>query len=93
MPNANPDPSIDLDRHVFEENEVLIYVPVSDKLTGLYGGLKKMLGDITLGGDDGERYYSYGFSKEKSTLLDCTLKNPLPNIFNCTAFKKHGYMK
>ena len=27
--------------------------------------LKKMLGDITLGGDDGERYYSYGFSKEK----------------------------
>ena len=52
-----------------------------------------MLGHITLGGDDGERYYSYGFSKEKSTLLNCTLKNPLPNIFNCTAFKKHGYMK
>ena len=44
MPNANPDPSIDLDRHVFEENEVLIYVPVSDKLTGLYGGLKKNVG-------------------------------------------------
>ena len=93
MPNANPDQSIDLDKHVFEENEVLIYVPVSNKSTSLYGGLKKMLGHITLGGDDGERYYSYGFSKEKSTLLDCTLKNPLPNIFNCTAFKKHGYMK
>ena len=65
MPSANPDQSIDLDRHVFEENEVLIYVPVSNKSTGLYGGLKKMLGHITLGGDDGERYYSYGFSKKK----------------------------
>ena len=94
MPIANPDPSIDLDRHVFEENEVLIYVPVYNKLTGLYGGLKKMLGHITLGGDDDERYYSYGFSTEKSTLLYCTLKNPLPNIFNRTAFKKHhGFMK
>ena len=93
MPNANPVPSIDLDRHVFEENEVLIYVQCPTNRLVFMEVLKKMLGHITLGGDDGERYYSYGFSKEKSTLLDCTLKNPLPNIFNCTAFKKHGYMK
>ena len=60
-----------------------------NKLTGIYGGLKKMLGHITLRGNDGERYYSYGFSKEKSTLLYCTLKDPLPNIFSCTAVKNH----
>ena len=49
-----------------------------------------MLGHITLRGDKGERYYSYTFSKEKSTVLYCSVKDPLPNIFHCTAFKKHN---
>ena len=89
MPIANPDPSINLDTHKFEENQVLIYVPVYNVSTGLYDGLKKMLGHITLRGDEGERYYSYGFSKEKSSVLYCSVKDPLPNIFHCTAFKKH----
>ena len=89
MPVANPDPSINLDTHVFKEIEVLIYVPVYNKSTGLYGGLKKMLGHITLRGDEGEHYYSYGVSKEKSTVLYCTTEDPLPNICHCTAFKKH----
>ena len=89
MPVANPDPPVKLDTHKFEENEVLIYVPLYNKSTDLYGGLKKMLGHITLRGDEGERYYSYGFSKEKSTVLYCSVKDPLPNIFHCTAFKKH----
>ena len=89
MPIANPDPSINLDTHKFEENQVFIYVPVYNISTGLYDGLKKMLGHITLRGDEGERYYSYGFSKEKSSVLYCSVKDPLPNIFHCTAFKKH----
>ena len=85
---ANPDPSINLDTHKFKEHEVVIYVPVYDKSTGLYGGLKKMSGHITLWVDEGKRYYSYGFSKEKSTVL-YTVKDPLPIIFSCTSFKKH----
>ena len=89
MPVANPDPTINLETHVFRENEALLYVPVYNKTTGLYGGVKKMLVHITLRGDEGERFYSYGYSKEKSTLLYCTMKHPLPNIFHCTAFKKH----
>ena len=32
---------------------------------------------------------STGFSKEKSTVLYCTVKDPLPNISYCTSFKKH----
>ena len=60
-----------------------------NKSTGLYGSLKKMLGHITPQWNEGECYYSYGFSKEKSTVLYCTIKDPLPNIFHCTAFKKH----
>ena len=89
MPIANPDPSINLDTHRFEENQVLIYVPVYNKSTGLYGGLKKMLGHKTLRGDEGKRYFSYEYSKEKSNVLYCSVKDHLPNIFHCTAFKKH----
>ena len=89
MPIVNPDPSINLDTHNVEENQVFIYVPVHNKSTALYGGLKKMLGHITLREDQGERYYSYRYSKEKSSVLYCSVKDPFPNSFHCTAFKKH----
>ena len=87
MPVPNPDPSINLEIHVFKENEALLYVPVYNKATGLQGGLTRKY--ITFRRDASERFYSYGQSKEKSTLLHCTMKHPLPNIFHCTAFKKH----
>ena len=48
MPLANPDPSINLETHVFQENDALLYVPVYNKATGLYGGLTKKLAHITL---------------------------------------------
>ena len=89
MPVANPDPSINLETYVFQDNETLLYVPVYNKVTGLYGGLRKKLAHITLRGDPSERFYSYRYCKEKSTVLYCTMKHPLPNIFHCTAFKKH----
>ena len=41
MPLANRDPSIDLDTHKFEDNQVLLCVPIYNTSTGLYGGLKK----------------------------------------------------
>ena len=86
---ANADPSFNLETHVFKDNEILLYVPVYNKATELYGGLKKKLGQNTLRGDGQERFLSYGYSKEKSTLLYYCVKQPLPNIFHCTAFKKH----
>ena len=89
MPVADPDPPINLETHVFQDNEALLYVPVYNKATGLYGSLTKKLAHITLRGDANERFSSCGYSKEKSTLLYCTMKHPLPNIFYCTAFKKH----
>ena len=48
MPVANVNPEINLDTYGFKENEVLIYCPVYNKSTGLYGGLTKKLGHITL---------------------------------------------
>ena len=89
MPVANLDPSINLETHDFQENEALVYVPIFNKATGLHGGLTKKSARITLRGGSNERFYSYGYSKEKNTELYCTMKQPLPNIFHCTAFKKH----
>ena len=89
MPSANVDPKIDFDKYEYKANEVMLYVPVYNTTTGLYGGLKKKLAYITLRGDPKERFWSYGFCKEKSSLLYCTMKKPMPNIFNCTCFKKH----
>ena len=93
LPFANPDPKIDLDHYDFKDNEVLLFVPSYNTETGLYQGLKKKLGYITLRGDVNERFFSYGYQKEKSKVLYCTVKQPIPNIFHCTAFKKHmGYL-
>ena len=88
MPAANIDPKIDLDNYECKENEVILYIPVYNTATGLYGGLVKKLAYITLRGDAKEKFMSYGYSKENSSLLYCSMKKPL-SIFNCTAFKKH----
>ena len=89
MPIANPDPKFDIDNYVCKDNEVIIYCPVYNKSTEVYGGLTKKVGYITLRGDSGERYFSYGYNKEKSSLFFSSMKTELPNIFSCTAFKKH----
>ena len=60
-----------------------------NKSTSLYGGLTKKLGYITLRGDDNERFYLYGYDKEKSAFLYSWMKTPLLNIFHCMVFKKH----
>ena len=40
-------------------------------------------------GNLNETFFSYGFDKERSKVLYCNIKQPLPNIFQCTAFEKH----
>ena len=89
MPLAVIDPSTDLNTYEPNENEVMIYVPMYNINTGLFYGLTKKLGLITVRGDEQERFFSYGYSKEKSKLLYCNMKTQLPNIFSSTCFKKH----
>ena len=89
MPVVNSDPSIDLDNYQFKENECLLYVPLYKTENGLFRGLGKRLGYITLRGDKNETFFSYGYNSEKSKLLYCSMKQPIPNIFQCTSFKKH----
>ena len=87
------DQRADLDSYVLKGyyilNVVIIYCPVYNKSAGMYGGLNRKLGYITLRGDDRERFYSCSFNKEKCSLFYCHMKTPLPNIFSCTAFKNH----
>ena len=89
LPFANPDPKIKLDNHDFKDNEVLLFVLSYKTETGLCQGLKKKLGCITLRENVNEQFFSYGYNKKNSKVLFCTVKQPLPNIFHCTAFKKH----
>ena len=69
MPVVNSDPSIDLDNYQFKENECLLYVPLYNTENGLFRGLGKRLGYITLRGDKNETFFSYGYDSEKSKLL------------------------
>ena len=89
MPMANIDPAINLDTYSPKDDEVVIYTPSYNTVTGLYHGIIKKLGLLALRGDPKERFFSYGYKKEKRALLYCSMKSPLPNIFSCTAFKKH----
>ena len=47
------------------------------------------MGYITLRDNAKERFFSYGYQKEKSSLFFCSMKTELANIFSCTVFKKH----
>ena len=89
MPLANIDPLININTYEPEDNEAVIYVPMYNTETGLYYGLSKKLGLITLRGDAEESFFSYGYSKEKSALLYCSMKAPSPNTFSSTCFQKH----
>ena len=81
--------NIDPDNHKYLDKEVLIFTPLHNTESGLYRGLMKRLGNNILRGDLNETFFSYGFNKEMSKVLYYTQKQPLPNIFQCTAFKKH----
>ena len=89
MPLANIDPSINLDTYEPKDNEVMIYVPMCNTVTGLFYGLAKKLGMIILHGDTQDRLFSYGYSKKKRALLYCSMKALLPNVFTSTCFQIH----
>ena len=89
MPMTVLDPSIDLKTYVPNDNEAIIYVPLYNINTGLFQGLTRKLGLITVRGDEQERFFSYGYSNEKSKVLYCPMKTQLPSIFSSICFKKH----
>ena len=89
MPFAVLDPEINLETYTPKENEAIIYCPLYNTTTGLFYGITRKLGLITVLGDEQEQFFSYGYSKEKSKVLYCSMKTQMPNIFSSTCFKKH----
>ena len=85
---ANIDPLINLDTYEPKDNEVVIYVPMYNTVTGLYLGLTKKLGLITLRGDAEKWFFLMVIVRKKNALLYCSMKAPLSNTFSSTCFQK-----
>ena len=79
----------DIDNYEFEDDEVLLLVSLYNTENGYFKGLREWLGYITICGDPGEQFYSYGYDEQKSKVLYASMKQPLPIMSQGTAFKKH----
>ena len=64
-------------------------MPLYNTETGHFRGIKKWLRFIRVRRDPGEVFHCNGYDEEKSKILYSSIKHPLPNIFQGTAFKKH----
>ena len=64
-------------------------MPLYNTETGHFRGIKKWLRFIRIRRDPGEVFHCNGYDEEKSKILYSSIKHPLPNIFQGTAFKKH----
>ena len=78
-----------IDEYSFKENEVKLLSCVYDLETGKFKGLRPMLAYIVLRGDSDEVFFSYGYSKAKSSVLYSYAKQQIPDTFIATSFKKY----
>ena len=87
--NASPP---DIGNYFLRENEVIFNIPLYNTKTGHFRGVKKWLVFIMIRGNLDEVIFSYECNEGKSKTLYASLKHPLPNIFEGTAFKKYAGM-
>ena len=80
----------DFENYECEQVEVKLFDPNYNVKTGVFLGVQNWLAYIMVRGDEHETFLSYGFEEEKSKILCLTFKQPLPNIFQGTSFKKHN---
>ena len=79
----------DINEYSFKENEVKLLCCVYDLETGNFKGLRAILTYIVLRGDSDEVFFSYGYSKAKSSVLYSYAKQQIPDTFIATSFKRH----
>ena len=79
----------DITTYECKDNEVKLLTCVYDLESGKFKELRLMLAYIIIRGDDDEVFFSYGYSKSKSTVLYSYSKQQIPDTFISTSFKKH----
>ena len=79
----------DLDNYVCKRNEVKMHLLQYNVETGEFKGIEGALSYIMVRGDEDELFLSYGYDTTKSTVLYLSFKQVLPNMFQCTCFKRH----
>ena len=81
----------DLDAYISDsEKLVKMYVQLYDNNDGRSLGVKETAGYVILRGDSDEIFWTYGFDEEKSSILFCYSKQPMPSAFKATAFNCHN---
>ena len=75
MGMENPDPAINFDTYIPEDDEVVLFCPVYNTSNGLYRGIAKKLGKITLRSNAKENFFSYGYNKERISILYYHMKS------------------
>lgn len=66
------------------ENEVKIIRNLHNGSPGEFKGLQKVLGLISVRGDEEEVFFNYGYNKERSKGLHVAQKIIIPNVFSRT---------
>ena len=84
---ANQPENIDV--YTCSDNKVKLLSCVYDLESGKFKGLRLMLAYIVLRGDKDEVFFSYGYTKSKSTVLYSYAKQQIPDTFITTSFKRH----
>ena len=69
---------------------VKMYVPMYDNKDRKFLGVKETAGYVMLRGDWDETFWTYGFDEEKSSVLYCYSKQPMPNVFKGTVFNAYS---
>ena len=88
LPVVNPPPGLDLDTQKFKDNEVLIYTPLYNTENGLYRGLTKKLGYITLGVDASETFFPTDLTKNNQQFCSALTSNHCQTYFNALPLKR-----
>ena len=69
---------------------VKMYLPMYDNKDGKFLSVKETAGYVMLRCDWDETFWTYGFDEEKSSVLYCYSKQPMPNVFKGTVFNAYS---
>ena len=87
LPMANPPPGIDLNKRGYKDHEVLIYTPLYNTENGLYRGLTKKLGYVTLRGDVNEIFTAMAMTNKTKKSCFVLPNNQCPIFFSAQLSK------